>query len=271
MRALTLFFFAALPLLGCGGGDGDPHAKPTADELGNGQRVAGVVGEATWLDPKNTMSVGCASPADRGIHISGATIVAIDKFDETGDGALGNIYIEDTSQDPPDYSAVTVFGASFSPPDLRIAERDVVDLLGTYQEFIGPSTAPFGGCATLPELTGTISFRFDGSKPLPVKTVTIADLKSYVTARPHLGQLIKVENVEVAEDGVNKSGRYSATINVGGGVKQKDIPVIANELYDIEKEGPALKATTKFKSVTGVLTYFFGFHLSPRSAADFEP
>jgi hypothetical protein len=34
--------------------------------------------------------------------------------------------------------------------------------------------------------------------------------------------------------------------------------------------GPPMPAGATFKSITGVVTYFGGFHIAPRSAADFE-
>lgn len=110
-------------------GEGDAYIEPIADVHGSGNRIHQLVGPATWLDPDNADSLSCASPADRAVHASGLAIVAIDRFDETGDGALGNYYVEDAYDDPPPYSGITVFEPSFSPPDLRLAQNDVVSWL----------------------------------------------------------------------------------------------------------------------------------------------
>ena len=268
----VLPLFAAVLLTGCGGGgNGDPPSTPLADELGACDRLADVSGPATWVDPADTMSDACAAPADKGICVSGSTIVAIDRFDETGAGQLGNFYVQDTSEDPQPFSGMTVFGATFSPPDLRLAEGDVIDMNGLFMEFLGPTGSRFGQCRTLPEVSGTLSFRFDGSRAAVPRIITdAAELKTYEGARPYLGMLVKVLDVTLATAGTNSSGRFTADLAVGGGIPQSDVPRISNELYDIEKDGPPLVQGGVFKSVTGVVTYFYGFKIAPRSPADFE-
>jgi hypothetical protein len=272
--ALGLATFCHLALLllgGCGiEGEGDAYIEPIADVHGSGNRIHQLVGPATWLDPDNADSLSCASPADRAVHASGLAIVAIDRFDETGDGALGNYYVEDAYDDPPPYSGITVFEPSFSPPDLRLAQNDVVDADGVLTEFLGPTSGRFGKCKTLPEIGGTLSLRFDGTPTTP-KVIPVADLKSYETARPWLGMLVTLEDVVLANDPTSSGGRYAADINVGGGIEQSDVPRISNELYDLEGEGPPLAEGTQFSRVTGIITYFYGFKLAPRSPADFEP
>lgn len=267
----ALLAFAA----GCsGGGFGDPPSKPLADVYGDGERLCKtVLGAATWTDSGNTGSTGCAQPPDHAVYVTGVTVVAVDRFDETGDGAVGNYWVQDLDSQCAGlpYSGVTIYGPSFSPPDLRVATNDVVDLNGSLTEFIGPSSSPFGQCRTLPEISGTMSFRFDGADPPAPVTIDVKDLKSYDTARQWIGMLVKVENVTLTDNGKNSGGRYTAPMDVGGGVVQSDVPKITNELYDIEAEGPALVDATTYKSVTGIVTYFYGFHLVPRSPADFEP
>lgn len=273
---LRLAFALALATVtaGCGsdGGGGDPPTKPAATEFGSCSRLADVIGPASaWLDPLNTMSDGCSKvPPDERVCVSGATLIAIDRFDETGRNAVGNYYVEDTEEDA-DYSGVTVFAPAFSPPDLRLAEGDVIDMIGLRTEFIGPTVGRFGGCRTLPELTGTLSFRFDGNRPFPPKVIPVSELKSYDSARKHLGKLVTIENVKLSSDGTNSGGRFTAELDVGGGVDAADVPKISNELFDVENKGPPLRTDGTFSSITGVVTYFYGFKIAPRSAADFVP
>jgi hypothetical protein len=257
---------------GCGdnGGGGDPPTKPAANEFGSCSRLADVIGPAEWLDPSDEMSERCSPPPDERVCISGATVIAIDRFDETNKAAVGNYYVEDTEEDA-DYSGVTVFAPAFSPPDLRLAEGDVIDIFGLRTEFLGPSVGKFGGCRTLPELSGTLSFRFDGNRPLPPKVIPVGDLKSYESARKHLGKLVTIENVKLASDGTEASGRYTAELDVGGGIEAADVPRISNELFDLKTLGPSLVMGGTFSSITGVVTYFYGFKIAPRSAADFVP
>jgi hypothetical protein len=279
MRCVALVVSGGL-LVGCSvtsdGSTGDPQSDPDADALGDGARVHELVGPATWLNAADTDSVGCSSPADRQVRITGQIIVGIDRYDETGDGALGNIYVQDYTQEPVPYSGMTIFGASFTPPDLRIFAGDVVDTFGTLTEFLGPSSGRFGQCKTLPEIGGAMTLRFDGGSidPLTVVAAGSAErwqpLTGYENARQWLGMLVRVEGVAIAGAPTNSGGRYSAAIDMGGGISAGDVVKISNELYDIESEGPPLADGAQFAAVTGVLTYFYGFKIAPRSAADFQ-
>jgi hypothetical protein len=268
--ALQLFA-AGLLLVGCSGTDGtlgDSPSRPKADEFGNGATLAEVIGPAPWLNPKNTDSVNCGSPVDSNVFVTGVTVNAIDTYDETGSGSVGNYYVQD-SLNPGAYAGVNVFAPTFTPPDLRLAAGDVTDILGVFSEFKGPSTFLFTDCKTLPEIRGTMSFRFENG-PLVPKTIPLADLKSYQTARQWLGMLVRVENVTLNQSSTDSKNRLSAQINVGGGVSATDVPTITNELYDIGGEGPSIGDGMKFKAISGVVTFFVNFHIAPRSKADFE-
>ena len=272
LRASLLF--CGCFVLGCSGtghgGTGDEPSEPTSNKLGDGARLHEVLGPATWFDPANEDSEGCASPADRNTYVTGVTVAAIDRFDETGEGQLGNIYVQDTSLEPVPFSGITVFAPSFSPPDLRLAEGDVADILGALTEFLGPSAGKFGECKTLPEISGTMSFRLENGTRDPV-VIDVEELKGYENARKWLGMLVRIENVRTSDAASGEIGdRYTAPLDVGPGVPASDVPSISNELFDLQTEGPPLTAPTEFKSITGVVTYFYGFKVAPRSPADFE-
>jgi hypothetical protein len=265
---------AALLAGGCSGtdngGTGDPPSDPSSSKLGTGSRLSELLGPATWLEEGNMDSVGCAAPTDRTVHVTGVTVVAIDRYDETSEGQLGNYYVQDTALEPLPYSGVTVFSPSFSPPDLRLAEGDVADMNGVLMEFLGPSSGPFGDCKTLPEVGGTLSFRLENGTRVAA-TISIDDLKSYDTARQWLGMLVRLENARISVVSPSSGGRYTPSLDVGDGVPASDVPKLSNELYDLEGEGPPLSVGQEFKSITGVVTYFYGFKLAPRSPDDFEP
>lgn len=274
-RPHVFALLAALAASACSGtgdgGTGDPPSKPAADPCGGGARLPDVVGEPTWVDPDQAMSNSCSYPPDRPVKLAGLRIVAIDRYDETGDGASGNYYVQDGCADPiGPYAGMTVYAPSFSPPDLRLAEGDVVDVLGNLMEFPGPTAGPFPQCRTLPEIGGTMTFRFELGSDLTPKTIPTTDLKTYEGARQYLGMLVRIENVAIADKAYESNGRYSAPIDVGGGISQIDVPSISNELFDLKNEGPLLAEGVKLKAVTGVVTYFYGFKIAPRSAADFE-
>lgn len=269
-RLSPFHFLVALPLLATAcdisSGNGDAPSKPAASVLGTGKRIADVFGEAEWYDDTNKDSYKCDSPADRPVFVTGVTVTAVDRFDEVADGALGNVYVQDTTAEPTEYQGMTVFAPAFTPPDLRVAPGDVLDLSGVFQEFVGPSGSPFNFCQTLPEIGGTGTFRFEGSVIKP-KKVKLADLTGYENARRYLGMLVTVSNVKIANDpdesnsNLITGGRYTASLGVGA-------PTLSNELYDV-KNGPVTIAKgSEFKSVTGIVTFFFSFHIAPRSPDD---
>jgi hypothetical protein len=251
-------------------GVGDPPSQPAADVCGAGVRLAEIVGPPTWVDPDDDDSKSCTYPLDRPVSLAGLRVVAIDRYDETGDGATGNYYAQDACATVGPYQGMTIYAPSFSPPDMRLFAGDVVDLLGNLMEFRGPSTGPFPFCRTLPEIGGTLTFRFELGPNLTAHTIPVSDLKTYETARQWLGMLVRIDNVTISGDPYESSGRYSAPIDVGGGIPQSDVPSISNELFDLKALGPPLAQNVKFKSVIGIVTYFYGFKVAPRSADDFE-
>lgn len=269
-RPLPALAIAAALLAGCGGGGfGDPPAKPHANEYGDGIHISSMLGgfygpATTWEQPGNMLSTGCPYPVNTDVFVTGATVTAVDTRDETGDGAVGTVYVQDTVSDVPVYAATSLFSPSFSPPDLRLAPGDVVDIAGSYEEFPGPSSSRFPNCITLPQIAGTVTFRFDGTEPTP-KEITVADLATYDSARQYLGMLVKVKDLTISGNGTASGGRYNAQFVTGSTTS-----AISDELWDVGGQHP-LSANDHFTSVTGIVTFFYSFHLAPRSAADFEP
>ncbi len=281
------FGLALVALTSACSGGGDVPSKPVANAFGGCLRLSALGGPAAWQNPADEASATCKVTPDQQVCVSGVTIIAIDRYDETGKGARGNYYVQDTEGEA-DYSGMTIYNPSFSPPDLRLAEGDVADVIGTRTEFLGPSSNKFGGCKTLPEISGTMSFRFDGGPPIAPKVISALELTTYEAALKHLGKLVKIENVAIASDGEGSGGRYSATIDVGSNLPSDEAPPqVSNELFDLEHYGAdngggggggggsngsgGLKGGTTFTSITGVVTYFYGFKIAPRSAADLEP
>ncbi|NUQ79842.1 MAG: hypothetical protein HUU21_40585 [Polyangiaceae bacterium] len=265
--ALLISFLPACSGTG-DGGTGDPHADPSKDALGNCPKISELVGPATWLNPKDEDSLNCKVPADRYVCVSGITVVAVDRYDETGDGAAGNYYAQDTLAEPVPHSGMTIFAPSFSPPDLRLAPGDVTDLAGSLTEFLGPSSGRFGQCRTLPEISGAMSLRFEGAAT-PAATIKLSELYTYEGARKYLGMLVRLENVAIGSNPTMSSGRYSAPLKIDMTIPAADVPKLSNELFPLQDLG--LEKGSTFTSITGVITYFYGFKLAPRSAEDLVP
>jgi hypothetical protein len=263
----------ACGLVGCGpggsGGTGDPPTEPTSNPYGNGARLSETLGPATWLDPADMESVDCgAIPPDRSALITGVSMVAIDDYDETGAGARGNYYVSDVAADPLPYGGITVFDPGFSPPDLRVAVGDVTDMFGFVTEFIGPSSSRFGFCRTLPEISGSLEFRFEAAPLAPIP-LDVSELATYESGRKWLGMLVEVEQVVLLEDPYDPgSGRYSIRIDAGSAPAGEEIPTLVNELFDLKTAYPDLQQGDTLTRVRGVVTYFYGMHLAPRSADD---
>ncbi len=288
-------FLAAAALFACNGTDsgtsGDPHVKPNPTEYGSGEKIHDIVGPATWYNTSNMMSLGCKSPQPTIHETTGQAVVAVDNYDETGTGQNGNIYIEDMpldGSDPPPYSGAEVFAPSYTPPDLHVYPGDVVDFLGEFTEFLGPSVGLFGECRSLPEIEGDISLRFE-NHPLAPLTIVKAGTdpsrfdpnRGETNARQRLGKLVRVEGVSLPNAPVCAASgcadtvscthcRYSVGMDTGGNIEASDAFGLSNELMDLKNAGPPIAAGTQFKAVTGIVTYFYGFKIAPRSIDDFE-
>lgn len=273
MKALLASCLASLAV-GCGdGAPGDLDKVPPghSDILGNGQRLHQINDRAGAHPPDGTL-----------VQVTGVSVLALDTYDETGDGASsGNLYAQDlpVGGATPPYGGITLYNSSFSPPTLRVAPGDVVDVRGTYDEFEGPSSSPFTcadpgdteSCESLPEIVGgTLSLRFEYKVPEPI-VIPLADLASYETGRKWIGMLVRVENVSAQSAGFKAtSGRYSVRLDVAGVSDAKKLPTINNALLDLEGTNLPFAAGTKYKSVTGVVQYFYNFAISPRTKDDIQ-
>lgn len=261
-----------LTAAGCGNTRlGDPPSQPVADELGNGERISsvfmGFFGPASWVQLNNINSIDCVDPPNQTVLTTGVTISAVDTWDETGNGSIGTVYVQDTVSPTPLYAGMSLYRPTFSPPAYKPQPGHVVDVAGVYEEYIGPSDLAlgrFGQCETLPQISGTATFRFEGEVPEPV-VITPDDLNSYANARQYLGMLVTVTNVTIEKAGTESDGRYSAPVVLTSGSAWS----IDDELWDVYHLMP-LTQGQQFSSVTGIVTFFESFSLAPRSAADFK-
>ena len=271
--AKTLSLCLGALALACGSGEpGDLSLVPAGGNsiLGGGKRLHELNDRAADHPPDGTL-----------VNVTGVSVLAIDVFDETADGAsAGNIYAQDlpVNAATPPYGGITLFNSSFSPPALRVAAGDVVDIRGTYDEFEGPSSSPFicadvqdpESCESLPEIVGgTLKLRFEYSVPEPV-VIPLSDLASYQTGRKWIGMLVRVENVKAQSVGFKStSGRYSVRLDTPTS-DPKTLPTINNALLDLEGTQLPFDQGTTYKSVTGVVQYFYNFSISPRTKDDIQ-
>ncbi|HVJ90974.1 MAG TPA: hypothetical protein VM580_14320 [Labilithrix sp.] len=211
------------------------------------------------------------APHESVVKVSGAVVIAVDKFDETGNGrSSGTIYVADLGSKEP-YSGISLFNPSFIPGNLRVGPGDALDLRGVFQENqnIPITFAPGAFLVQLADAIGT--FRFDAEVPPPVE-IDINELSEYGTGRKWLNMLVTVKNVTVQGDAFGSSGRRSYNLlpqtasSTACDAPFPKPPTLVNELTDLEPLG--IQANTVIKQLTGVVTFFCNLHIAPRSAAD---
>jgi hypothetical protein len=233
--------------------------------LGNGQRIRDLMNPSLKGHPASGALV----------TITGATYLTTDTYDETHDGkSKGTVFIQDvpanaTSVLP--YSGASLYSPTYLPANLRPAPGDVLDLVGTY------SFSASLGSAVFPAGTGLVQIskpvvqpRFEYELPAPT-VISVSDLDDYQKGLQWNGMLVTVENVVLPDSLVNGgTGRW--TVHISSDVSSNG-PTLANELFDVStwnsaQANPPLAAGQTLKSVTGIVTWFFNYHVCPRSPAD---
>jgi hypothetical protein len=233
------------------------------DPLGQGMRIREV--QAPGPMPP-------ASPnANATLTVTSAVVTAIDTFDETMDGkSRGTIYLQDEDQALP-LSGVSTFSPTFQPSNLRLFPGDVVDIHGQYVELKKLGTTVDFGTNFLPQFDKpNILFRTETTKLPAPAMIPIEDLFAFPTGRKWIGMLVTATNVTV-ESATSSKGRVTYLIDPPATCPPTQCPLggapaIDNELYNLD--AMAYGTGTTFKSVTGIVTFFFNLKIAPRSPAD---
>ncbi|WP_394838902.1 hypothetical protein LVJ94_18595 [Pendulispora rubella] len=235
----------------CSSEDGDAPSHREPDPLGAGKRIREVVNPSLKTQGD--------------VDVTGAEVIYIDTFDETQDGkSRGTIYVQDVGSQAP-YSGISLYSPSFIPSSLRVSPGDVLDLRGPYVEMQDIGTAHFPTGHKLPQLSTPIgTFRYETPPPAPVE-INATDLNDYDTGRKWLNMLVTIKNVTVSDTPFPSGKRLSVHITSN---TTRDAVTITNEFYDVQAADIA--KDTKFASVTGIVTWFFNYHVVPRSPADLE-
>ncbi|MDF2693283.1 MAG: hypothetical protein K0S65_1666 [Labilithrix sp.] len=257
--ALVLVAFVA----SCDSETGDPHSPSAVPPpAGKDRRIHEI------RDPASPTKATHESQ----VQVSGAVVVAVDKFDETRNGkSAGTIYVSDLGSKEP-FSGISLYNPSFIPGNLRVGAGDALDLRGEYQENqdIPIKFAPGAFLVQLANPIGT--FRFDAQVPEPVE-IKLEELANYETGRKWLNMLVTVKDVTVQGEPFGSGGRRSYNILPETSSGQVDcegpfpkVPTLVNELTDLEPL--QLTEGTVIKSLTGVVTFFCNLHIAPRDAKD---
>ncbi len=245
----------AIGLLGgiaaCSSGDGDPPSASQPNPLGDGKRVREVV------DPSLKVTGT--------VYITGAEVTTVDTFDETKDGkSIGTIYVQDADSSVA-FSATSLYSPSFVPGDLRVAPGDVIDLRGPYTELQNIGSAVFNPGQVLPQISRPVAtFRYETALPAPV-VIDVNELNDYDKGRKWMNMLVTVKNPSITGAFyTDKAGRVTAPIT--SDTANRNAATMSNELYDLKAD--SIPVGTQLKSLTGIVTWFFSYHIAPRSPAD---
>jgi len=229
---------------------GDSESQATPSVLGSGLRIRDVV------DP-------AVKKAGAQVYISGAQTLAVDTFDETkaGGSSIGTVYVQDPGSTAP-FSGTSIYQAAFVPSNLRIAPGDLLDLRGPFTESSAIGTTKFTPPTVLAQMfRPTVTFRYEAALGAPLG-INVNDLNDYATGRQWLNMLVTVNDVTIAEPPTLASGRVNGKLIPG----DRNVPSISNELFDLKET--SIPAGTKIKSLTGIVTWFFSYHIAPRSPDD---
>lgn len=257
LPGLALLFGA----LSCGTQAGDsPAVIVVPPPGGKGHRIHEIA------DPDSS------AKAEHGeqVFVSGAVVVAVDDYDETGDGkSSGTIYVADLGSTEP-YSGISLYNPSFVPGNLRVVPGDTLDLRGLFQEN-QDIPIPFAPGAFLVQLSNAIgTFRFE-SEPPPPLDIDLEDLFDYDVGRQWLNMVVRVKDVTL-ERGFGSNGRQTFPLapDLGAPNRCEDpfpkVPALTNDLTDLS--GLGLEEGTTIRSLTGVVTFFCNLRIAPRTAAD---
>jgi hypothetical protein len=205
------------------------------------------------------------------VAVTGAALQWIDTYDETADGkSLGTVFVQDVGSMAP-YSGISIYKPAYVPADLRVAPGDVLDFNGPYEELPNVGTARFTPPQVLPQLSKPQGvFRYEYVSPVPTP-IDPNDLNDYTKGRQWENMLVTVTNVTLYAFGTDGKGRVtgpitSNTTQAGVAVSNELMPIAPSDLiHNIPGDYPP---GTKFASVTGIVTWFFSYHIAPRTKAD---
>lgn len=253
----TILIANAFALGACGtrSNENDVGVKPDPNSIGSGVHIRDVVNPANGVNGAT-------------VNISGAVVLTIDTYDETANGkSAGTVYVQDIGSQAP-FSGTSLYAPSFVPSDLRVVPGDTLNLLGPYVIENSIGAAAFAAGQGLPQIskpTATFSYEYETPAPL---VIDVNDLDDYNKGFQWENMLVTVQNVTVYDGLTNSAGRVTGHITADFEQNQ-DTAVIANELMPLPVNSIAVGQ--KYKSITGIVTWFFNYQIAPRTQADLVP
>jgi hypothetical protein len=243
---------------------GDQPQPADPNPLGNGLRLREVQ-DATQN------ACGSQSCANQNVNVTSVVVTAVDNFDETQNGkSRGTIFVQDADISGP-YAGVSMYAPTFVPANLRLAPGDVINMNGQYVEQTTIGTTVNFAPDFLPQMNKPqVVQSFETQLPTPT-VIPMSDLLQFSTGRKWIGMLVTILDVTVpnAPSPSDSTGlRITADLtSILNG------PAINNELFDLQawngsNTSSSFAPGTHFKSITGIVDFFFSLFIAPRSMAD---
>jgi hypothetical protein len=211
------------------------------------------------------------------IALRSVSITAIDRYDETGTGRTGTVWLQEISPPGdtadrfapcpllPDRSgrvcAISLFDPTFSPTGYRPVEGELVNVSGGgYAEFTCiPCGTPFAAGNFLPQIARPSLERAGVAPQQTPIAVTLDEVLTHY--RELMGVLVTVEDVTAQSD---PDARFGEMLLVGADARSG--LTLAPQLTSI----PGARNGTRWTRITGIVTYFYNPKLLPRSPTDLE-
>ena len=261
---------------GCEGGKGDPDPELTPQPFG----------PRSSLVPLNDPAAEPKVENGTTVSVTGLRVVHVDTFDETGTGAVGDVFLQDATDDPGPYQGLLAFRAQTTPPSYRLLAGDVVDISGVFEQFKAPEAGDWPD-RFIPEIgSGSVQFRFDPIGPPIARVIDTNDLFDGDLGYQWRSMLVTLENVKIGNTGGipspqenRKAGdpgpagkRAAFKISTPTPKNDFEVPSVNNELFDLAAfyYDNDLAAGRTIKRLTGVVKVFGIYNIAPRSAADIE-
>jgi hypothetical protein len=253
----TILIASSFGLGACGSrtNENDVGVKPDPNAIGTGSHIRDVV------NPANKM-------AGASVNIAGAVVLTTDTYDETANGkSAGTVYVQDIGSQAP-FSGTNLYSPSFVPSDLRVVPGDTLNLVGQYVVETSIGAAAFSAGQGLPQVSKpTATFQYEYQTPAPL-VIDVNDLDDYNKGYQWENMLVTIQNATVYDGLTNSSGRVTGHITADF-EQNTDAPAISNELMPLDVN--SIQPGAKFKSITGIVTWFYSYHIAPRSPADLVP
>ncbi len=264
LKVLLSVALAGSTALACSNPSGDSPAPYTPNPLGSGSRIKDITNPTLPNHPANGAQV----------NISGVTFNWVDTYDETKNGkSIGTVYIQDVASQAL-YSGLSIYEPAYIPPDLRLSPGDVLDFnQGQYGELPNVGAATFTTGTYLVQLSkpvGTFQYEYAPTEPLvidPTVLTASATPAEFQTGLPYTSMLVTIKDVSLGAFSDDTHGRNTAPIILGSADGGTALGVlVSNELMEIDLG--TYPPGTHFTSITGLVTWFFSYHIAPRTPSD---